>query len=154
MFWISKDIFITIVFSKINLISLIFIPTILLHLIFYFIKSKFLKYINLQYYISTIIAVIGVFTNLFYNGVNLCFWGFYPSAGNLYFILVFYIVLLLFLGIYLLYKNLMKTDLSLIQKEQTKYFISSVFLLMFLFFDFISVFGEINIYPLGYISVF
>lgn len=154
MSWINKDIFITIVFSKINLISLIFIPVILLHLIFYFIKSKFLKYINLQYYVSTIIAIIGVFTNLFYNGVNLCFWGFYPSAGNLYFILVFYIILLFFWGIYLLYKNLMNTDLSLIQKEQTKYFISSVFLLMFLFFDFISVFGELNTYPFGYIFIF
>lgn len=153
MFLSDKDLFVTIVFSKINLISLIFFPIILLHLVVSFVRSKFLKYIKSLYFLFAIIAVIGVFTNLFYNGINIYIWGNYPSAGKLYILLVFQLVLVFSFSFYLLYKNLINSKLSLIQKEQIKYFISGLFLLMFVLFDIVSVFGKVNMYPFGYIFI-
>ncbi len=151
--WLQSDGLIATVLCKIALISLICFPFILFHFILCFLNSKFLKYMKYLYFIPIIFLIIGLSTNSFISGVHLFSFGYYPIAGNLFFILILQTILLIAFGIYLLYKNLKDKEIPAIKTESIKYFIFALYLLLFFLVDYIVIACRLDIYPFGFIFV-
>ena len=145
--WLQSNGLIVIILCKIGLISLIFFPFVLFHFILCFLGSKFLKYINYLYSIPIFFLIVGLSTNLFINGVHLFYFGYYPVAGSLFFVLILQTILLMAFSIYLLYKNLKNKEMQTIKIETIKYFIFALYLLLFFMVDYIVISFKLNIYP-------
>lgn len=153
IYWIKENNLTTFFLYKLSFLGLVFFPVILFHFLLVFLKNKFVKYINYLYYLSSFLFFWGFFTNSFFNGLSLKFWGYYPVAGKFLFILILQFLILLIIDIYILHKYLGKSELIPIKKEQFKYFIFAFYLLVFIFVDYSSMFAFVNIYPFGYIFI-
>lgn len=153
VYWLQNVSLLTSIIHKIALFAIIFAPVVLLHFLLVFFRNTWVKYINLLYVLALFMSLIGAFSNCFFSGVILKFWGLYPIAGKFLYILMFQQIILIAVALYVLYVNFKKNNFNPIKKEQIKYLLFGYLLLIFSFLDFLTMFSGINIYPIGYLVV-
>lgn len=137
--------------AKLGFIGVILIPVTMFHFVTTFLEHNYKKYISILYYSVIPIILGGVFTKVFYKGVKEHFWGFYPSAGILYFIPLTQFSLLFTLAILLLIKNLNNEKFSAVKRQQTRYLLAAFSITLFGAGDYLTKYDFIEIYPFGYI---
>ncbi|MDD5020904.1 MAG: ATP-binding protein [Endomicrobiaceae bacterium] len=139
------------IFAKIGFLGVLILPVGIFHMIVTFLKHKYEKIVKILYAFSTGAWVIGFFTNYFYSGIKICFWGFYPKAGNLYFLILVQFTVVIAIAMILLLKNLNNPKFSAIKQQQLKYLLVAFSIAFLGSGDYITKFNSIEIYPFGYI---
>ncbi len=150
MYW-CKDHIYAYMWAKIGFIGVILIPVTMFHFVTTFLENKYKKYVPILYYSVIPIILGGIFSKVFYQGVKEHFWGFYPSAGVLYFIPLTQFSILFTIAILLLIKNLNNEKFSAVKRQQTRYLLAAFSITLFGAGDYITKYDFVEIYPFGYI---
>ena len=138
-------------YARIGYIGVVFIPTFLYNFIKTFLQLKRNKLIILAIYLTSIFFLFADGTNYFLNGMHKYFWGFYPKVGFLYIFYVIFFAAVFARCSWLLFKKLIKSDISPAVSNQIKYVLLAFLVGMTSLVDYIQNYG-IEIYPWGYIS--
>ena len=149
MMYLSKDSDRALFWGRTGFLGIIFIPILSYHFISIFLNHKNRAFIILIYQLS-IPSLLISYTNYIYNGIKMRFWGYYPTAGKIYFPFLLMFVILFVKGLWLLFTYYRKEKGA--RKEQIKYvglgFIFGTFGLV----DYLVKYRLFyNIYPYGYI---
>jgi signal transduction histidine kinase len=154
MYW-SKDPQTAYIFAKVAFIGVLPIPIAMLHFVTTFLGLgyKYNKYIKLLYIFNIPVLIVHYCSGLIYSGIKVCFWGYYPVAGSLYFIILTQFCFLFLVAVYLLLKNLYNRDFSAIKQQQVKYLSVAFITLSLGLGDYLTKFKTIEIYPFGYVLI-
>lgn len=138
--------------ARIGFIGITFIPIFAYHFILSFINSK-RRFLLILLYLSAVPTIILSRTDLVYSGIESYFWGYYPTAGKLYFVFMLIFFGVFTWGVILLLLELIKSrkNNEPIRTQQIKYV-----LLAFAFgttgvIDYIVKY-RVSFYPYGYLS--
>jgi signal transduction histidine kinase len=148
MMYLSKDGAKALSWGRIGFLGIIFIPILSYHFIISFLNLK-RKILLRIIYLLAIPSILLSRTNYIYNGIKLHFWGYYPTAGKIYFIFLIMFTLLFTKGVWLLFAHLKKE--SGIKKEQIKYVCLGFVIGMLGIVDYLIKYPIFNVYPYGYI---
>jgi len=153
MYW-STDIKLAYTFARIGFIGVLIIPICMFYFVVAFLDEveKYKKVILILLYFTIPCIIINFCTPVFYSGIKICFWGFYPIAGKLYFIILSQFLILFCYAVWLLYKNINNPNFSAIKRQQTKYLMTAFFIITFGCIDYITKY-PIEFYPFGYILI-
>jgi hypothetical protein len=153
MMYFSKEPSQALFWARIGFIGITFIPIFAYHFIITFLEKPVPRWLLVLIYSSVIPGVILSQSNFVYNGIGKYFWGFYPTAGPLYFIFLGMFAFLFSYGVLLL-------SLGIIEAERVKeYGRSQKIKYVFVAFlggttgivDYIIKY-KIPIYPFGYLA--
>lgn len=150
----SRSISLGLNFARCGFTAIVFIPILGYHFIVTLIDRSN-KVILRVIYFSSIPSIILGWTNLIYKGVKEYFWGFYPSAGKLYFVFLIQFILLFTFGLSLLLKEMFSNNYknNLLKLIQIKYVFWAFLLGTTGLIDYILKYDlPIVIYPFGYLS--
>jgi signal transduction histidine kinase len=152
MYW-SKNEQIAFLFANIAFFGVLQIPVSMLHFVSSFLGYNYRKFIYCLYLLNVPLALLQYKYFIFYEKIKICFWGYYPKAGVAYSIVFIEFCLLFVFGLYLLFKNLRNKNFSVIRHQQIKYLFFSFSILVLGVGDYLTKFGDIQIYPFGYILI-
>ena len=153
MYW-SKNINTAYIFAKIGFIGVLLIPICMFYFVVAFLNEvqKYKLFLQILVGIAIPCGIINFFTPVFYSGIKVCFWGYYPIAGKLYFIILSQFVIVFCYATFLLLKNVNNTKFDIIKQQQTKYLLIAFLITTFGVVDYISKY-PLEIYPFGYILI-
>lgn len=152
MYW-SKDETTAFIFANISFLGVLCIPVSMLHFVSSFLGYNYKKVIYPLYILNIPLAILQYKYFIFYGKIKTCFWGYYPQADVAYPIVFTEFCLLFVVGLILLFKNLMDKNISNIRHQQIKYLFFSFAILSLGIGDYLTKFGDIQIYPFGYILI-
>ena len=152
MYW-SKNEQIAFLFANIAFFGVLQIPVSMLHFVSSFLGYNYRRFIYFLYLLNVPLALLQYKYFIFYEKIKICFWGYYPKAGVAYLIVFIEFCLLFVFGLYLLFKNLRNKNFSVIRHQQIKYLFFSFSILVLGVGDYLTKFGDIQIYPFGYILI-
>jgi len=140
------------IFAKIGFIGILFIPVFMFHFVVAFLgkNETYKTHIKILYICIIPCMLIDFLTKWFYSGVKVCFWGYYPVAGKLYFLILLQFVVMFFYAISLLIKSSYNNSFSAMKQQQIKYLITAFIITSFGSVDYIAKY-PIEIYPFAYI---
>ncbi|MFA5746527.1 MAG: histidine kinase N-terminal 7TM domain-containing protein [Candidatus Paceibacterota bacterium] len=142
---------------KVGYMGIIFIPVFFYHFFLAFMgRVKGLdKYALYFMYAASLFFEISLFsTNFFIQGYYEYFWGFYPKAGILHPVYLFFLTAVSLRSVFLLYKSyLEEKGGGTIKSKQTKNLLIGLLIYFSASTDFLVNYG-IEFYPLGFIFVF
>ncbi len=152
--YLSDSPTIALFWARVGFIGIAFIPILTFHFILAFLEKEKKIFLYLLY-LSTIPALIGNWTPLIYKSVNKHIWGYYPTAGPLYFLFVTLFGISFLSGIFLLYNDLssLRCKQNKGKYQQVKFVFFGFLIGCFGIVDYVVKFG-IDIYPFGYIAAF
>jgi len=155
LMYISLDPVQAIIFARLGFLGIIFIPLLAYHFIVTFLNQAPQKRVLIPLYTVGLSSVFATPTNLVYNGVAVYFWGFYPTAGSLYFIFLAAFAILFTYGIILLLLGYIraKKQADFIKAQQISYVLIAFACGTTGLVDYIIKY-RLPIYPFGYISAF
>jgi len=104
--------------ARIGFLGISFIPVFAYHFIIVFLNLK-RKIVLPIIYLFAILSLFLSQTNYIYGGIKEHFWGYYPTAGKIYFVFLLMFGVLFTRGVSLLIINLKKT--TGLKREQIKY---------------------------------
>lgn len=152
MYW-SKNEQIAFLFANIAFFGVLQIPVSMLHFVSSFLGYNYRRFIYFLYLLNVPLTLLQYKYFIFYEKIKICFWGYYPKAGVAYSIVFIEFCLLFVFGLYLLFKNLRNKNFSVIRHQQIKYLFFSFSILVLGVGDYLTKFGNIQIYPFGYILI-
>ncbi len=152
MYW-TKDPQHAYVFAKMGFLGVVTLAVGMFHMVVTFLDHPYKKYIGILYSVSIGFFLTGLFTNYFYSGIKEHFWGYYPTAGNLYFLVLIQFVFVISVVMILLIKNINNSSFSAIKQQQLKYLFSGCSITFLGAGDYITKYSFIEIYPFGYVLV-
>ena len=94
-------------------------------------------------------AAANFYTPLFFRGIALRFFGFFPDAGVLYFLLPLLLIITLALSFKNVKVNLRQPDLTAFRHQQIRKIHNALILFAFVFIDHLLMFLQIPLYPVG-----
>jgi len=135
--------------------SVIFVGTLLYHLVINFLdlkKERPLLYV--AYAVTLILSYFFITKDYFLAGVYKYYWGYFSKAGRFHPYYILSQALVLFRADYILFRTLRdkKAELTPLKQEQIKYFLIASVLLCPGMIDYIPKYG-IEIYPFGFIFI-
>ncbi len=151
----TQDIFSAYRSAQIGFTGIILIPIFLSLFMFNFLEIKLNKEIKWLYALSaTIFVVLNFFSNLIISNIETAYWGKFPSAGKLFFIIFIYSFLIFIYTIYTAYKSIQHPKTTSIKKQKTIYLIL-IYIAYFIFFIFDNLFfyNIFNFEPTFYLSI-
>lgn len=153
MYW-SKDINTAYFFAKIGFIGVLLIPICMFYFVVAFLNEvqKYKLFLQILVGIAIPCGIINFFAPVFYSGIKICFWGYYPIAGKLYFIILAQFVIVFCYATWLLLKNIHNVNFDIIKQQQTKYLLIAFLITTFGVVDYISKY-PLEVYPFGYILI-
>ena len=137
--------------ARIGFLGIIFIPIFAFHFIITFLNIIVGRTFLLILYLLSVPSIILSRTNYIYSGIITHFWGFYPTAGKYYIIFLMMFAVLFSSGVWLLFKNLNRSDFTTLKKHQIRYVLLAFGLGTLGLVDYLVKYPFINIYPFGYI---
>ncbi len=152
MYW-SKNEQMAFLFANIAFFGVLQIPVSMLHFVSSFLGYNYKKFIYFLYLFNLPLTLLQYNYFIFYEKIKICFWGYYPKAGIAYSIVFIEFCLLFVFGLYLLFKNLRNKNFPVIRHQQIKYLFFSFSILILGVGDYVTKFGNIQIYPFGYILI-
>ena len=139
--------------AKIGHVGIALIPASFSHYYLFLIdKKKYRAFITVCYGISAAFIVL-LPTDLFVQGVNHFYWGFYPKAGILHPVFLFYLFAVVLVDCYFLFEKGRTEKWRGISGEQIKFLCISMFIYSFASSDFLVNYG-VEFYPLGIFAIF
>ena len=153
MYW-SRNIITAYHYAKIGFIGVLTIPICMFYFVAVFLNKdkQYEKMLKILTILTIPCAIINFFTPVFYSGIKICFWGYYPIAGKLYFIILLQFLVLFCYAILLLLKNVHNPNFSAIKQQQTKYILVAFCITSFGGVDYITKY-PLELYPFGYILI-
>jgi hypothetical protein len=141
-----------ILLNKIFVLSVFLIPVFLYHFTIEFCKIRSQKFQLFFSYIFSFFLVFVVDVNSVINGVFFYEWGKWSTATIIHYVFSTFVILLLLMSLYNLFKAWQdRTDKS-IRKDTTLYLLLGISIFGLVFIDFLPVYG-VNIYPLFYLTI-
>ena len=141
MYW-SKNEQMAFLFANIAFFGVLQIPVSMLHFVSSFLGYNYRKFIYFLYLLNVPFALLQYKYFIFYGKIKTCFWGYYPSAAIAYPIVFGEFCLLFLFGLYLLFKNLLDKNCSVIRHQQIKYLFFSFSILALGVGDYLTKFGN------------
>lgn len=148
--YLATDSKIALEWARFGFLGIIFIPIFAYHFIVEFTNSSLFKKIVPFIYFLAIPSLIFSHSNFIYSGVKKHFYGFYPVAGQFYFIFLLMFAVLFLHGILLLYLSLRESKKTL-KSQQIKYVLIAFAFGASGIIDYLVKY-PIPIYPFGYLS--
>jgi signal transduction histidine kinase len=139
---------------KFGWIGILFIPVAFYSFITYFLKIKNLinkVILIVSYVVVGVLILFLLFSNLFINGYYEFFWGYYPKAGILHPIFLFFLLVLVLRIFYLIIYYIKKSK-EKIKVSQLKFIFIALLFYAFSSLDFIVNYGY-EFYPIGFIFI-
>lgn len=138
------------ILAKTGFIGIIFTSVLLLRFVYAYSKTVINKKTFIFFFLlSAAAAVFNFYIDLFYLGVTHHFFGFYPKASKLYFLVPLIFLITIIMSIRILKDNLRQPDLTAFRHQQIRKIHNALILLFFVLIDHLLVFVQIPIYPAG-----
>jgi DNA-binding transcriptional MerR regulator len=142
----------SVLLNKVFVLSVFLIPTFLYHFTIEFCKIKSQKYQLFLAYALSFFLVFVVDVQSVVNGVFFYKWGDWSTTSLIHYAFTFFVIILLSMSLYNLFKAWQnRTDKS-IKKDTVLYLLLGIAIFGLVFIDFLPVYG-INIYPLFYLTI-
>ena len=151
----TQDVFSAYWSARIGFTAITLVPIFLSIFMFNFLEMKLNKKTKWLYIISAFILIIlNFFSNLIISNIETAYWGKFPSAGKLFFLIFIYAFLILVYTIYTAYKYVQQPKTTSIKKQKTIYLILvNIAYLIFFIFDNLFSYNLFNFEPTFYLSI-
>ncbi len=140
--------------ARFGCMGIAFIPVFTFHFIVKFL-GQVRPILTKLFYLAAILLTPLVWTPFIYRDIQMHFWGFYPVAGSLYWVLLLTFFITFITGASILFLEILrlKKESNFLRYNQVKYVFIGIMIGCFGVVDYVIKYG-IEIYPFGYIAAF
>jgi hypothetical protein len=142
----------SVLLNKIFVLAIFLIPVFLYHFTVEFCKIKNQKILLFVSYLISIYLVFVVDVKTVINGVFFYRWGEWSSISIFHYIFSFFILFLLSMSLYNLFRAWQNRVNDEVRKDTILYLLLAISIFGLVFIDFLPVYG-VNIYPLFYLTI-
>lgn len=146
----TNDSDMALIWARIGFTGIVFSSVLLLRFVYAYSKTLINNKIFAFFWIAAAAAAaLNFYTPLFYSGVTRHFFGFYPQAAALYFLIPLQLFITILASLRNLKANLRQRDLTPFRHQQIRKIQNALILFFFVFIDHLLAFVQIPLYPAG-----